>query len=164
MQKLFSPWRSQYINSFIKKKKSTCIFCNALESKNDSKKLILHRGKYCFVIMNLFPYNNGHLMIVPNNHIGEMKKLDDKCALEMHKLVSTCIDALTSKMKPQGFNVGMNLGKVAGAGVEEHLHIHIVPRWNGDTNFMPVLADVKMISEDLKTTYSKLKKYFKKGK
>ena len=163
MKKLFSPWRAKYIGSFKKKKSEVCIFCDAIKKKKDEKTLIIYRGKLCFVIMNLYPYNNGHLMIVPNLHIGDVKKINDECAIEMNKLVSVSVSAIEKVMKPHGFNVGMNLGRAAGAGVEGHLHTHIVPRWNGDTNFMPVLGETKIISEDLKSTYLKLKKYFPKG-
>ncbi|HWA05846.1 MAG TPA: HIT domain-containing protein [Ignavibacteria bacterium] len=159
MEKLWSPWRSQYIDTFKEEKEPLpgSLFTRILAENDDRKNYLLHRGKNCFIIMNLYPYNSGHLMIVPYKEVKELTELDDKTRLEMFLMLELGIKALTEVMKPHGFNIGANLGRVAGAGIEDHLHFHIVPRWNGDTNFMPVLNDVKVISEEMGRTYKKLK-------
>lgn len=160
MKKLFSPWRSKYIESFSKpdNKKGECIFCHAVKAKNDDKHLVVVRGKTCFVVMNLYPYNSGHIMIVPNRHVPDIVDLSEKEVLEIMNFTQKMMSALRKVSKPEGFNVGANIGRTAGAGIDQHIHFHVVPRWNGDTNFMPVLADTKMISEDLKETLRKLRK------
>lgn len=155
MDKLWAPWRIGYILS--DKKEDGCVFCNAFKSDNDEDRLVLFRSKHSFIIMNLYPYNAGHLMVVPNRHISSPTELKEEEQLDMFKLTNKCIEILKKVMNPDGFNVGMNLGRSAGAGIDDHIHIHIVPRWNGDTNFMPILADTKVISESLKETYKKLK-------
>jgi ATP adenylyltransferase len=159
MDKLFSPWRSKYIETFSKPKGESggCVLCEALQSKNDDEKLIVHRGKTCFVIMNLFPYNSGHVMVVPNRHTGEFSDLQDAEMLEAMQLLQKMMKALRKVSKPDGFNLGANVGRTAGAGIDQHIHFHIVPRWNGDTNFMPILADTKMISEEMAETLRKLR-------
>lgn len=159
MEKLWSPWRSQYIDTFKEEKEPLpgSLFTRILAENDDRKNYLLHRGKNCFIIMNLYPYNSGHLMIVPYKEVKELTELDDETRLEMFLMLELGIKALTEVMKPHGFNIGANLGRVAGAGIEDHLHFHIVPRWNGDTNFMPVLNDVKVISEEMGRTYTKLK-------
>ncbi len=160
MDKIFAPWRMQYIlsNSDDNEEKDTgCIFCKFPTLDEDEKHLILHRGKYCFVILNAFPYNPGHLMVVPYRHTAELPGLKPEELAEMMSLCQTAHLVLTAVMKPQGFNLGMNLGKVAGAGIDGHLHMHVVPRWNGDTNFMPVLGEVRVISEALNSTWKRLK-------
>ncbi len=135
-----------------------CVFCDKLRAapENDRDNLLLVRGAHAFIVLNLYPYTNGHLMVAPNQHCGELESLDDETLKEMMLLVSKGIRALRRTMNPQGFNVGANLGRVAGAGVEDHVHFHVVPRWNGDTNFMPVLADTRMIPELLPQTYDNL--------
>ncbi len=155
MDKLWAPWRIGYILS--DKKEDGCVFCNAFKSDNDEDRLVLFRSKHSFIIMNLYPYNAGHLMVVPNRHISSPTELKEEEQLDMFKLTNKCIEILKKVMNPDGFNVGMNLGRSAGAGIDDHIHIHIVPRWNGDTNFMPILADTKVVSESLKETYKKLK-------
>lgn len=159
MEKLWSPWRSQYIDTFKEEKEPLpgSLFTRILAENDDRKNYLLYRGKYCFIIMNLYPYNSGHLMVVPYKEAKELAVLDSDARLEMFALLELCIKALTEVMKPHGFNIGANLGRVAGAGIEDHLHFHIVPRWNGDTNFMPVLNDVKVISEEMGRTFDKLK-------
>ena len=137
-----------------------CIFCKKPAEEKDEENFILYRGKRVFVLMNIYPYNNGHLMVAPYRHIGDFNGLDDEELLEMMQVVKRCLEILREKMNPNGFNIGMNLGRVAGAGFEEHLHIHIVPRWNGDTNFMPVLADTKVIPISLREAYKLLKDGF----
>lgn len=153
MKTLWAPWRIEYI---LSEKPDYCIFCNAVEQKDDAKTLVLYRGKHSFVIMNAFPYNNGHLMVTPYKHLSCPTKLDKETALEIHLLIQKSIGILQSVLSAEGFNIGMNLGKVAGAGIEDHVHTHIVPRWNGDTNFMPVVGETKVFPEYLKATYDKL--------
>jgi len=160
MEKLWSPWRSQYIDSFKEEPKEALpgsLFTRILNENDDRKNYLLYRGKNAFIIMNLYPYNSGHLMIVPYKEAKELSELDEETRLEMFSLLDLGMKALTEVMKPHGFNLGANLGRVAGAGIEDHVHFHIVPRWNGDTNFMPVLNDVKVISEEMGKTYDKLK-------
>jgi ATP adenylyltransferase len=164
MKRMWSPWRSAYIETFknpAKRKSKKSIFLRALEENDDDKHFIIHRGKYCFVILNLYPYNSGHLMIVPYKQTGRFDKLSDAELAEAMKLTRIAIDALDKAMKPEGFNIGVNLGRAAGAGVNGHVHFHVVPRWNGDTNFMPVLAETKVISEDMRMTMLKLRKAFR---
>lgn len=158
MHHLWAPWRAEYILGGATA--SGCIFCQKPQQESDPANYILHRGASCFVIMNLYPYNNGHLMIVPYRHVAEFEALTVEESTDMMSVVQTWIRVLKHAMAPQGFNVGMNLGRVAGAGIEEHLHIHVVPRWNGDTNFMPVVGETKVISEGLDRTYSKLKEHY----
>ncbi len=160
MKKLFSPWRSQYIEEYDKQE--GCFLCNAYNSKDDEKNLVLYRGKNAFIIMNLYPYNAGHLMVCPNEHIGEFTEIDTETLHEISDLTQFAIKALKISLKPDGFNLGYNLGRVAGAGLESHIHNHIVPRWNGDTNFMPVIGEVKVISQDLKDIYFKIKEAMNK--
>jgi len=141
-------------------KESGCVFCNRNEADADRANLILWRGSKNFVIMNKYPYNNGHLMIVPNRHTALFHSLDDDEMLEMMTLTSKCLNALKQAMNPDGFNIGMNVGRVAGAGIDDHLHLHIVPRWDADTNFMPVLGHTKIVSEGLLETWDKLIPFF----
>jgi ATP adenylyltransferase len=133
-----------------------CIFCDKPKENSDEKNLILFRGRESFVIMNLYPYSNGHLMIVPYLHTADVDEIPPSAALEMFELLKRCRFALSECMRPQGFNVGINMGRVAGAGIHEHVHTHIVPRWNGDTNFMPILAETKVISENITDSYRRL--------
>ena len=159
MEILWAPWRMEYISNMKKMNKHSCIFCKALKAKKDKNNLILYRGEHCFVILNKFPYTHGHLMIAPNRHLA---KIEDLCREEkngMFDLLQESITFLKKELNAQGFNIGMNIGKVAGAGVLGHLHIHLVPRWEGDTNFMPVFARTKVISEDLRKTFRKLNKF-----
>ena len=142
------------------KKERGCIFCKRLKAQKDNRHYILYRGESCFVILNLYPYNTGHLMVVPNRHAGSLEDLADQETQELMTLSAKSVAALRSALKPEGFNLGMNLGCTAGAGIADHLHLHIVPRWSGDTNFMPVLAETKVLSLGLKTLYAKLKKAF----
>ncbi|RKY47500.1 MAG: HIT family hydrolase [Candidatus Neomarinimicrobiota bacterium] len=161
MKKLWAPWRIDYI---LGPKEEGCFFCKYLADNKDEEHLILYRGKKAFVIMNYYPYNNGHLMVVPNEHRGDITELDPDTLTEMMKMVQASVEIIRKEMKAEGFNIGINQGKVAGAGVDDHVHIHIVPRWTGDTNFMPVTGYTKVISEGLKETWKKLKKQFDKIK
>lgn len=161
MERLWSPWRSEYINSFKDEaEKSGCIFCDYPKEDNDEKRLILYRGKYSFVIMNLYPYNSGHLMIVPFLHTTDLQHLDSNCSAEIIHLLGRSQVAITKALDAHGFNIGVNLGKAAGAGIADHVHFHIVPRWTGDTNFMPIFAEIKVVPEEMKKTYQKLKSHF----
>ncbi len=157
MDRMWAPWRIGYILS--DKKEDGCVFCNAYRAGSDKEYLVLLRSKHSFIIMNKYPYNAGHIMIVPNRHIDTSLSLEPQEQLDMFRLVNKGLDALKKALKPDGFNLGMNLGRVAGAGIDDHIHIHIVPRWNGDTNFMSTVADVKVISESIEETYEKIKKY-----
>lgn len=164
MQRMWSPWRSQYIDTFKKPKKSggASLFTAAARGRDDESRLIVWRGEFCFVIMNRFPYNSGHLMIVPYRQVADMRDLTAEELLEIMTTVQRALRALDAIMHPQGFNFGANFGRSSGAGIDDHVHFHLVPRWNGDTNFMPVLADTKVVSEDLRKTFKKLRKAFKK--
>jgi ATP adenylyltransferase len=162
MKRLYSPWRSAYIASFRNKKAGTkCLFCRIAREKNDERNLVIWRGKHCYLVMNLFPYNSGHLMVVPYKHTAELASLSKDTYAEVMEATVLGMKALGKASGPHGFNLGANLGRVAGAGIDKHIHFHIVPRWSGDTNFMPVLADVKLISQDLKQTWSRLKNAMK---
>jgi ATP adenylyltransferase len=158
MDKLWSPWRSLYIDSFNSdKKESGCIFCEASrEDAEDSKNLLIDKGRYTFTVLNLYPYNNGHLMVVPYRHTDDFGSITAEESKEIFDKLQLAQKALSTIMRPEGFNIGANLGKVSGAGIHEHIHFHLVPRWNGDTNFMPVLGEVKVISQDLLDTKKKL--------
>lgn len=153
MKQLWAPWRLQYVGA---PKAEGCIFCAAASGKDDRKSLIVHRSPLAFVILNLFPYNSGHAMVVPYRHHPRVGDLSDSEKLELMKLLELTMRAQEMAFHPEGTNVGMNLGRVAGAGIEDHLHIHVVPRWVGDTNFMPVLGDTKVIPEHLEATYQRL--------
>jgi ATP adenylyltransferase len=164
MDKLWAPWRMKYIREAISKPQSGCIFCEKPKETNDRDNLILHRGASAFVICNAFPYTNGHLMVVPYRHTSNMDDFDDTTSLEVWKLVALCRSVLAKAFSPDGFNIGINLGRVAGAGIDTHLHVHIVPRWNGDNNFMPVLGETRVISQGLAETYEALVGGFKDSK
>lgn len=156
--RLWAPWRIGYVQS----QKEGCFLCEALKRKDDSESLIVVRRALCFAILNRFPYNNGHLLVAPNHHKTMMKDLEHEERDELMELVDESVDALREALNPHGFNIGINLGRVAGAGVPEHLHIHIVPRWDGDTNFMPILADTKVISQSLEELYDLLRPLYRK--
>jgi len=158
MNKLWAPWRSSYIYGLGKAKKR-CFLCipKKANKKRDKTLRILHRSKFCFSILNKYPYNNGHLMIVPYKHVSSLELLSEEALLDMMRLLNKTKMILDDSINPQGYNIGINLGKVAGAGVQGHVHIHIVPRWNGDTNFMPVLGNTKVISESMDALYRRLK-------
>ena len=160
MDRLWAPWRMQYIQG-IDKDKDSCIFCSKPEESDDHKNLILHRGKYCFVLMNLYPYNNGHLMIVPYCHTSDILSLNKETSSELWDLLCLSKKVLSSAIKPDAFNAGINIGRASGAGIDQHIHLHIVPRWNGDTNFMPVVSDTKVISQALWDTYDSFLPLFK---
>jgi ATP adenylyltransferase len=151
---LWAPWRLEYVGSADEQE--GCLFCKAAESDDDEAALVVHRGKLAIVLVNKFPYASGHLMVAPVGHVGDFGELSDEEALELHRLAGQGIGALAQIYEPQGYNLGWNLGRIAGAGVVDHVHLHVVPRWAGDTNFMPVLADVKVIPEHLLETRRRL--------
>jgi ATP adenylyltransferase len=138
-----------------------CVFCNRVRRKADRKDLILHRGRACFVILNKYPYNPGHLMVVPNRHVSSLSDLNRKEHEEIFSLLARVEKTLGRSMRPQGFNMGLNLGKAAGAGIDDHLHYHVIPRWFADTNFWPVISETKSMPQHLLETYDLLKKYWK---
>jgi len=154
MEQLWAPWRVEYIE---KPKEGSCILCQKPKENNDEANFILFRGRSNFVILNAFPYNPGHLMVAPYQHIASLQDFTDEGAKEHFDLVKKSLELLKEILKPAGFNIGLNIGRVAGAGIEGHLHTHIVPRWQGDANFMPVLSNTRVISEALTATYKKLK-------
>jgi ATP adenylyltransferase len=153
VKQLWAPWRLEYIQGADEQE--GCVFCRASDG-DDQTGLVIHRGTSAFVVLNKYPYASGHLMIAPSRHEGEFGELEDEEALEIHRLAAAGVAALAETMRPQGFNLGWNLGRIAGAGVVDHVHLHVVPRWAGDTNFMPVLADVKVLPEALEATRAKL--------
>ncbi|HXX57108.1 MAG TPA: HIT domain-containing protein [Thermodesulfovibrionales bacterium] len=153
MQPIWAPWRMEYI---LSKKGPGCIFCEKPKEQKDRENLILLRGAESFVIMNLYPYNNGHLMVVPNRHVFSITELRDGELLELMKMTQKAVTCLREAFMPEGFNIGLNIGKVAGAGIEEHLHFHIIPRWVGDTHFMAALSEVRVIPEHVLSTYDRL--------
>jgi ATP adenylyltransferase len=160
MKQLWAPWRLEYILGDKERPEKGCVFCLAETLGDDRRRLVLHRGQHAFVIMNKYPYNNGHLMVAPYRHTADLGELSEAEALDMHRLLALCRSVLLEQISPEGFNVGMNLGQVAGAGIVDHLHMHIVPRWNGDTNFMPVFADIRVIPQHLEATYDRLAQGF----
>ena len=140
-----------------------CVFCCKSDADDDEAELVLNRGALSFVLMNAFPYNNGHLLVAPYEHIGDLSELREEQLCEMVHLAKVWVEVLRRAMSPEGFNVGLNIGRVAGAGIEEHIHLHIVPRWNGDTNFMPVLADTRVVPQSLRDCYTMLRTEFEKS-
>lgn len=153
MERLWAPWRVQYITA---EQEEGCIFCKKPTQDNDRENLILKKDDLSFIILNAFPYNNGHLLIAPYRHVADISDLTNDEILNVMHLVSLGKKVLSMAFAPDGFNIGINLGRTAGAGIEDHVHIHIVPRWNGDTNFMPVLADTKVMPQALDDTYIQL--------
>lgn len=153
---LWAPWRISYIES-TDGTSDSCIFCVKPRERRDEENLIVYRGRLCFVMLNRYPYNNGHLMVAPYSHKASLEELTEDELYELISTVKMCISWLKYAYKPHGFNIGANIGKAAGAGFDQHIHIHVVPRWEGDTNFMPVLSDVKVISEALQQTYRRIK-------
>ena len=159
MERLWSPWRMEYINA-PHDDDVECIFCELPARDDDATNFILVREQHAFAMLNAYPYNPGHLMVAPVRHVGELTELTAEEVADAGRLQQRAVQALRDEMNPQGFNVGMNLGRVAGAGVPGHLHWHVVPRWNGDTNFMPVVGHTRVLPESLDDTYKKLKPRF----
>jgi ATP adenylyltransferase len=153
MERLWAPWRLEYVQNADED--DGCVFCRAAAGE-DEEQLVVHRGEQAFVLLNKFPYASGHLLVAPYRHGGDFASLADAGALEVHRLAAAGIEALRAVYAPQGFNLGWNLGRIAGAGIVDHIHVHVVPRWSGDTNFMPVLADVRVLPEHLLETRQRL--------
>ncbi len=162
MQRLWSPWRSEYLDSGGPDSKNIgCVFCYLRDhADDDEQNYVLYRGSYNFVVLNLYPYISGHLMVVPYDHVGELDGAAKVTTDEMMDLAKRTQTALRAAYGPEGYNLGMNLGKAAGAGIADHIHIHIMPRWGGDTNFMTTVAETRVLPEDLATTYQKLRAKF----
>jgi ATP adenylyltransferase len=161
MDKIYAPWRDAYVVKNTQKTgNKTCAFCKSAQSKEDTKNFVLKRYPNSVVLLNLYPYNAGHLLVIPNKHYKDLQSLTDNDRCELMYVVSESITALNKTLKPDGINVGINLGCAAGASITGHLHIHILPRWNGDTNFLPALAETKQVSVDLKKIYAKIKAGF----
>ena len=156
---LYSPWRLDYI---LSAKSNECIFCFKPKAGDDAKHLIVHRSRHCYVIMNLFPYNNGHIMVVPYKHVSSLSAIGKAAYNDLFATVRLAEKVLNEVYKCEGMNIGLNLGKAAGAGVDEHLHVHLVPRWTGDSNFMSVIGGERVIPEAFDTAYKKLRAAFKK--
>ena len=155
-ERIWAPWRLKYVKDASKDSADECIFCAKPGEDEDESNLIVHRGERCFVILNLYPYTNGHLMVAPYEHTASLPDLDPETLAEMMALAQRAMRLLEKTYEPHGYNVGFNQGRVAGAGVEHHIHMHVVPRWGGDTNFMPVLADVRVMPQTLEQTYEAL--------
>jgi ATP adenylyltransferase len=156
-QRIWAPWRLEYVKDASKNSEDECIFCAKPEEGDDEANLIVHRAERCFVILNLFPYTNGHLMVAPFEHLSSITDLDPETVGEMMALAQQAMRLLEQRYEPHGYNVGFNQGRVAGAGFEHHIHMHVVPRWGGDTNFMPVLADTRVMPQTLGQTYEALR-------
>lgn len=154
MNNLWAPWRMDYI---LSDKEEGCVFCKMIGEEDDEGNLIILRGKYHFIVMNAYPYNNGHLMVVPFRHTASLSNWETEEVSEFWEMADLCIELLKETMKPEGFNLGINLGEAGGAGVLGHIHLQIVPRWSGDTNFMTVFAETRVIPEHIQATYAKLK-------
>jgi ATP adenylyltransferase len=152
-QRLWAPWRLEYIKG---PKPDECIFCSAASSDDDSASYVVARGEHCFVMLNAYPYNNGHVMVSPYAHVPSIEELDDPVLLDLMHLTQRSLEAIREGYSPEGFNMGINQGKVAGAGVEDHVHLHLVPRWGADTNFMPVIGNTRVLPQSLEDSYATL--------
>ena len=161
MNRLWAPWRETYITTLTARQKS-CVFCRILADQKDKQHLIFIRKAHVYAVLNLYPYSNGQCLIVPNRHVGDISRLTQEEYVQLMDLLRETKELLQAAFKPQGFNVGINLGRVAGAGIPGHVHVHIVPRWKGDHNFMPVTAATKVISQSLSVIYKKLEDAYKK--
>jgi ATP adenylyltransferase len=158
--RIWAPWRLSYVKDASKDIEEECIFCAKPAQEDDEANLIVHRGERAFVILNLFPYTNGHLMVAPYEHVGRLQEVAPETLAEMMALAQRGMDRLEGVYDPHGYNVGFNQGRVAGAGVEHHIHMHVVPRWGGDTNFMPVIADTKVMPQSIEQSYEALRGAF----
>lgn len=162
MEKLWAPWRVKYITKVIKGKGGGCVFCHILNEKKDKMNFIIARTEHSYSVLNIYPYNNGHVLIIPNRHVNDISKLKREERDDLMDLFESTKSLLDDVMGPEGYNVGINLGKAAGAGFPTHVHIHLVPRWTGDVNFMPVTGHTKVISQSLRSLHEKLVKANKK--
>ena len=158
--RIWAPWRLEYVKDAAKDNEDECIFCAKPAADDDESNLIVHRGERCFVILNLFPYTNGHLMVAPYEHSGALQEIDPETVAEMMALGQQGMRILEDAYSPHGYNVGFNQGRIAGAGFEGHIHMHVVPRWGGDTNFMPVLADTRVMPQTPQQSYEALRGKF----
>jgi ATP adenylyltransferase len=156
MERLWAPWRMEYIGQAREVEDQGCLFCEKPKEGDDEKALIVARSEKSFAMLNRYPYNSGHLMVAPFRHVGELEDVENDESLDMQHLMQRCVKALKESMQPDGFNIGMNLGVVAGAGIPDHLHWHVVPRWSGDTNFMPIIGDTKVLPDSLNDSYAKM--------
>ena len=161
MKHLWAPWRMEFIKDIKQDRDDGCVFCEIAEEGDDRERLVLHRAKHCYVVMNRYPYNNGHLMIIPYRHLSSLKELKTEELSEMMTLTSASVEILQGAIEAEGCNCGLNIGRAAGAGIDDHIHMHIVPRWFGDNNFMPVLGDTRSMPEYLLETYDRLAADFK---
>jgi ATP adenylyltransferase len=159
-ERIWAPWRLDYVRDASKDIEEECIFCAKPAADDDEANLIVHRGELCFVMLNLFPYTNGHMMIAPYEHLPTLPELEPATVAELMALTQRAMVILEDEYSPHGYNVGFNQGRVAGAGVEHHIHMHVVPRWGGDTNFMPVLADTRVMPQSLEQSYAALRGRF----
>jgi ATP adenylyltransferase len=161
METMWAPWRGDYINGTVdqeKPKPEGCVFCEALTTKNDNDRYIIHRGKNAFVILNLYPYNNGHMLVIPNQHISNTEMMDSDTRYEVMDLLIKAESVLNRVYKPHGINIGANIGAAAGAGIAQHMHFHILPRWNADVNFMTAVANTRVVPESLEISWQKIRK------
>jgi ATP adenylyltransferase len=157
-QRLWTPWRMAYLAGEDRRHVDGCLFCAKVAANDDAGEHIIHRGETAYVTLNRYPYNNGHLMVVPYAHVGSFEALEERAQAELMRLLNQCLATLRAELRPDGFNVGANLGAVAGAGVADHVHLHVVPRWSADTNFMPVISATRVIPEWLDETYARLRR------
>lgn len=158
-ERLWAPWRQPYIARAVRPRASSvCLFCSIGKSSQDARNLVVTRGRFTFTLLNLFPYNNGHLMVTPYRHVAQMGDLRQEEWLDLFQVADDAMARLKKVLKPHGFNLGINFGRAAGAGIPDHLHLHIVPRWTGDTNFMPICADTKVVSQSLRAAQALLRK------
>jgi ATP adenylyltransferase len=165
MKRLYAPWRTKYTKNVAHAKKENitkeeCVFCSQLAQDLDEENFIIRRFEYHAIVMNRYPYNEGHLLIITNAHKNNLEDLSSEERIQLMELINICTKVVKDELKADGINIGINLGKAAGAGIPSHLHVHILPRWQGDTNFLPLLADTKQVSVDLLEVYEKLKKAF----
>jgi ATP adenylyltransferase len=160
MKRIYAPWRYKYVSD---PNSESCIFCKAAKDENNRKNGVLFRGDFSFVLMNKYPYNNGHVMVAPYKHTGDFNALSKDEMIEMSNLLGVWQKVIKEVMHTDGFNIGMNLGRIAGAGFEDHLHYHLVPRWSGDTNFMPIIGETKVIPMDIDEAYNLLLNFYKKS-
>lgn len=161
MERLWAPWRMQFIEE-LRDRSGGCVFCEIASPGDDRARLVLHRAKSCFVLMNRFPYNNGHLMIIPYEHTGSLSKLSGEAHSEIMRLCAASVEIEQEAMEAEGFNCGFNIGRPAGAGIVDHVHLHVVPRWCGDANFLPIIGNTRSMPEYLEATYDRLKPGFDK--
>ena len=161
MERIWAPWRLEYVENASRA--GDCILCAFPREGRDAERYILHQGRHAFVMLNAFPYSNGHLMVAPYRHTAQLGELDAAESLDILNLVRAGVEALGAAYKPDGFNIGINMGRVAGAGIEDHIHVHVVPRWNGDTNFMAVVGDTRVIPASLQAAYERLRPHFATG-